>query len=92
MPEKTNVYQKYLVYLKDVVYIIGLVIALYGWISAKSKNSAIMETTIKYNTEAVNKLQNFVEKQTDINNRQAELNGKVIQFMQQNSRWNQPNI
>ena len=72
--KKDDGYKKYLSYIKDFIYIIGLVIALFGWISSKSKSEAILETTVKYNTETINKLEKFMEKQ-------SELNGKIIQFM-----------
>jgi CheY-specific phosphatase CheX len=72
--KKEPKYKKYLVYIKDVVYIVGLVIALGGWISTKSKNEAVLETTVKYNTETIKKLESFMSKQ-------SELNGKMIQFM-----------
>jgi len=73
MPETTS-YKKYLTYLKDLVYVVGIVIALSGWLTSKSKNEAILETTVKYNTETIDKLETFM-------NEQAELNGKIIQFM-----------
>ena len=72
--KKEPKYKKYLVYIKDVVYIAGLIIALGGWISTKSKNEAVLETTVKYNTETIKKLESFMSKQ-------SELNGKMIQFM-----------
>jgi len=72
--KKENGYKKYLTYLKDAVYIIGLVVALTGWISSKSESNAILETTVKYNTETVKKLETFMLNQ-------AELNGKFTQFM-----------
>jgi hypothetical protein len=78
---KEEGYKKYLVYLKDVVYIIGIVIAMYGWISTKAKNEAVLETTIKYNTEIVQKLEKFMDKQIELNGKQAELNGKYTQFI-----------
>ena len=78
---KEEGYKKYLVYLKDAVYIIALVVSMYGWISTKAKNEAVLETTIKYNTEIVNKLQTFMEKQIELNGKQAELNGKYSQFV-----------
>jgi len=65
----------YISYLKDFVYIIGLGIALFGWISSKSKSEAILETTVKYNTEAVQKFEKFITNQ-------SVLNGKVIQYME----------
>ena len=81
MPVKEESYKKYLVYLKDVVYIIGIIIAMYGWINTKAKNEAVLETTIKYNTEIVKKLEQFMDKQIELNEKQAELNGKYSQFI-----------
>ena len=78
MPEPG--YKKYLPYLKDAVYIIGLVVALFGWISTKSKNEAVLETTIKYNTEAVKKFETFMTKQVDLNTKQGEVNGELMEF------------
>jgi hypothetical protein len=80
MPEKIEKgYKKYLVYIKDLVYIVGLVIAIGGWLTTKSKNEAILETTVKYNTETIQKLEVFMQEQ-------AELNGKIIQFMITNNK------
>ena len=79
-PVKPTGYKKYFPYLKDMVYILGIVISLFGWISTKSKNAAVLETTIKYNTEAILKLENFVTKQVDLNGDQAEINGTLMEF------------
>jgi len=84
MPEPG--YKKYLPYLKDAVYIIGLVVALFGWISTKSKNEAVLETTIKYNTEAVKKFETFMTKQVDLNTKQGEVNGTLMEFKTSHER------
>ena len=74
-PAKEEGYKKYLVYVKDVIYIIGILIGVIGWITTKSKNEAILETTLKYNTEAIKKMELFMDNQ-------QELNGKVIQYIE----------
>jgi len=79
-PDKTSKYKKLTLYIKDAIYIIGIIVALYGWISTKSKNEAMMESTIKYNTEAVKTLEDFVTKQVDLNTKQAEINGTLMEF------------
>jgi len=80
MPVKKETgYKKYLGHIKDAVYIIGLIIALVGWISTKSKSGAILETTVKYNTETLNKVEKFMETQ-------ATLNGQFIQYMIMDSK------
>jgi len=72
--KKEEGYKKYLVYIKDAVYIIGLSIALYGWISTKSESQAILKITVQNNTETLKNVEEFMEKQ-------ATLNGSFIQFM-----------
>ena len=74
-------YKKYASYIKDAIYIIGILISLAGWLSSKAKNEAILETTIKYNTEAVQKLEKFMDKQVDVNGKQAQLNGQYSEFI-----------
>lgn len=74
-------YDNYTKYIKDIIYIIGIFVSLYGWISTKSKNEAVLETTIKYNTETVKKLEIFVDKQIELNAKQAELDGQYSQFI-----------
>jgi len=83
-PKITN-YKKYLPYLKDLVYIVGIVVSLLGWIRAKTENKTLLETTVKYNTEAVKKLDAFVTKQVDLNTKQAEINGALLEFKNKHS-------
>ena len=75
MPDKPQGYKKYLVYIKDAVYIIGLVIALFGWISAKSESQAILKTTVDYNTKTLEKIEPFLLEQN-------KLNGKFLQHLE----------
>jgi hypothetical protein len=79
MPEKKDGYKKYLAYLKDIVYIAGIVIALAGWVTTKSKNEAILESTVKNNTKTLEKVEEFMKSQ-------SELNGKFIQYMVMDSQ------
>jgi hypothetical protein len=78
---KEEGYKKYLGYLKDAVYIIMIAISMYGWISTKAKNEAVLETTVKSSTEAIQKIQTFVDKQVELNGKQAELNGRTAEYM-----------
>jgi len=79
--EKELGYKKYLGYLKDAVYIIMIAISMYGWISTKAKNEAVLETTVKQSTEAIQKIQTFVDKQVELNSKQAEFNGRTAEYM-----------
>jgi len=68
------VYKKHLAYLKDFVYIITILSGLFLYVRANGENKAILETTVKQNTETLQKMEIFLEKQ-------ATLNGQFIQFM-----------
>ena len=46
----------------------------------KRKLKATLETTIKYNTEALKKVELFMDKQVDLNSKQAEINGTLIEY------------
>ena len=72
--KKEEGYKKYFVYIKDFIYIVGIVIALYGWISTKSESNAILKQTVQNNTKTLEKVEKFIENQT-------LLNGQFIQFM-----------
>ena len=74
MPTKETGYRKYLTYLKDAVYIITIVTGLLLYMKGNNENKAILATTVKNNTETLNKVESFMEKQ-------ATLNGQFIQFM-----------
>lgn len=73
MPEPA--YKKHLSILKDAVYILGLVIALGGWIRSETKSKVVLETTVKSNTETLNKVDKFMDEQ-------LVLNGQFIKFME----------
>jgi hypothetical protein len=87
MPEKKSGekkpgwYDNYTTYIKDAIYIIGIIIALYGWISTKAKNETTLETTVKYSTEAIERIEMLMDKQIELNAKQAELDGQYSQFI-----------
>lgn len=80
MPPKITWYSKFTPYIKDAIYIIGIGVSTYGWISSKAEAKATLETTVKYNTEAVKKVEEALNKQVELNNRQAEINGILMEF------------
>jgi hypothetical protein len=76
MPEnKTNGYRKYLVYFKDIVYLITIVAGLMFYMKDSNRNKVIMETTVQNNTITLEKVDKFMDDQ-------ILLNGKFIQFME----------
>lgn len=72
--QQDSKYKKYFSYIKDAIYIIGIFIAVAGWLTSESKSKAILETTVKSNTETIEKLETFI-------NNQSVLNGQMIQYM-----------
>jgi len=74
MTEVTNSTKKYMAYIKDFVYVITIVVAVGGWIITQSNSKAILETTVKKNTETIEKLETFISNQ-------SVLNGQIIQYM-----------
>lgn len=79
-PEVKPWYSKFTPYIKDAIYVITIGLSTYGWISSKSESKAILETTVKYNTEAVKKVEEALIKQVELNNKQAEINGILMEF------------
>lgn len=79
-PEKKSMYEKITPYIKDIIYLIGIGVATYGWISAKSESKAILETTVKYNTEEIKKIQDYIQKDTEFKEKQLEFNGIMSEF------------
>jgi hypothetical protein len=80
MPEKKSWYDNITPYIKDAIYIIGIGVSTYGWISSKSEAKATMETTVKFNTEALQKVELFMNNQVEMNTKQAEINGVLLEF------------
>jgi len=71
---KEPAYKKYLGYTKDFVYIITIVSGLLLYLRDNNRNKIILETTVQNNTETLQKVETFMEKQ-------ATLNGQFIQYM-----------
>jgi len=74
-------YQKYLVYLKDVIYIISILFMTYQWISTKSKNEAKNQQTLELNTKAVEQNTQAIQKVNDYLFEQNKFNGQVEEYM-----------
>ena len=74
-------YQKYLVYLKDAIYIISILFVTYQWISNKSKNEAKNQQTLELNTKAVEQNTQAIQKVNDYLFEQNKFNGQVEEYM-----------
>jgi len=82
MPTSThNGYQKYLVYLKDAIYIISILFITYQWISTKSKNEAKAQQTLELNTKAVEQNTEAIKKVNDYLFEQNKFNGQIEEYM-----------
>lgn len=82
MPASThNGYQKYLVYLKDAIYILSILFMTYQWISTKSKNEAKAQQTLELNTKAVEQNTEAIKKVNDYLFEQNKFNGQVEEYM-----------
>jgi hypothetical protein len=80
MQQKETWYNKITPYIKDAIYIIGIGVSIYGWISSKGEAKATLETTIKYNTDELKKVELFMDKQVELNSKQAGINGILLEF------------
>ena len=78
-------YKKY-AYIKDIIYILGILASLYAWNNEKVKNKTTLETTIQYNTEALKKMEIFMDKQVDLNGKQSQLNGQYSEFIRTHTK------
>ncbi len=81
-------YKKLFPYLKDIAYVIGLVYSVYTVYEGKLENAAekakveaTKEANEKYRDAEMVKFEEFMSKQGDLNQKQAEINGGVIQFL-----------
>ena len=81
MPTVKIGYQKYLVYLKDAIYIIGILFMTYQWISTKSKNEAKVQQNLELNTKAVENNTKAIEKVNEYLFEQNKFNGQVEEYM-----------
>jgi len=73
----------YISYIKDAVYIIGLIVVIVGWIVSNAKSTAILESTVKYNTETISKLESFINKQSILND---EFSNALKELKQKNKQ------
>jgi hypothetical protein len=78
---KDKGYQKYLVYLKDAIYIISILFVTYQWISQKSETKAKTQQAIELNTKATENNTKALEKVNEYLFEQNKFNGQVEEYM-----------
>jgi hypothetical protein len=84
-PTKTteSIWKKYMTIIRDMVFIFLFLVSIVGWIRSETKKATKLETNVEtlLNNDAIQTEQ--LEKINDILMEQKELNGKIIQYMQQ---------
>lgn len=77
------VWKKHMTYIRDAVFVILFLVTVAGW----ARSSIVQKTKIEYEVSRLNDTMKEITMQLDkINNillDQKELNGKIIQYMQQ---------
>jgi hypothetical protein len=84
-------YKDYITKFKDVVIFVMFLASTIGWISSYISNKSDMKNVLKNNTEAVQKLEIKVDKINDYITQQSALNGKTIEFMENQKDINNKN-
>lgn len=83
MPEKNNIWNTVFNKLRDIIFIILFIATSLGWIITSNTNKTETRMILQRNTEAVNDLKEEIKKVNDFINRQAELNGQILQYMRE---------
>jgi hypothetical protein len=82
MPTKTDPrWKKHISLIKDAIYIILFLAATIGWISSKAKRDTKLETQVEHLIIMVQDQNKQLQKINDMFLDQKELNGKIIQFI-----------
>jgi molybdopterin converting factor small subunit len=81
-----NIWKKYMIIIRDIVFIILFLVSVIGWIRAETAKETKFETQVLNDIENLsNKVNDLIkqqEKTNDILMDQRELNGKIIQYME----------
>jgi fructose-specific phosphotransferase system component IIB len=67
--------------IKDAIYIIGIVITIFFYFRDKATKQAVIETQIKTTIENQNNILNKLKEIDSKFEKQAELNGKVLMYI-----------
>jgi len=80
--QKESIWKKYMCYVRDVIYIAGILIAVYGWVRSETINKTNLENKVEVLTKSVDDNTKQLEKINEILLQQSQLNGKIIQYME----------
>ena len=88
MPTKTAespspIWKKHMIYIRDGVFVILFLVSVGGWVRTSTVQKTRLEDEVKTLSIATNELTRQLEKINNILLEQKELNGKIIQYMQE---------
>jgi len=86
MPEKKiekTMWELFMTKFRDVVFVILFLGTSVGWIITSSNNKTKTKVVLEETTKAVNELKAEVKEVNKTLQKQAELNGQIIQFMKE---------
>lgn len=85
MPPKTDksMWELFMSKFRDVVFIILFFATSIGWMVTSVSNRTKMTVVLEETTEAVNDLKSEVKEINKTLQKQAELNGQIIQYMRE---------
>ena len=69
--------------IRDVVFIIGLLVSIGGWVRSETIKKTKLEMQVEILTKKVDDNTAQLNKMNDILLEQKELNGKIIQYMEE---------
>ncbi|HPI81712.1 MAG TPA: hypothetical protein PK122_00565 [Candidatus Paceibacterota bacterium] len=86
MPEKKETkspWGEFMTKFRDIVFIILFLVTSAGWIVTSTANKTKMKVVLEETTKAVNDLKEEVKEINKTLQKQAELNGQIIQYMRE---------
>lgn len=86
MPEKNTektMWDLFMLKFRDIVFIILFLGTSVGWIITSSNNKTKTKVVLEETTKAVNELKDEMKEVNKTLQKQAELNGQIIQYMKE---------
>jgi hypothetical protein len=81
--ETKTMWGDFMTKFRDVVFIILFLVTSAGWVVTSTANKTKMKVVLEETTKAVNDLKTEVKEINKTLQKQAELNGQIIQYMKQ---------
>jgi hypothetical protein len=84
--KKPNMWEIFIKNFKDIVFVIMFLATTIGWITTSVSDKTEIKMTLQENTKTINELKKQVEDINTYIKEQSELNGKIIQYMEMDSK------